>query len=66
MNGGPDLLPDLPDTESGNNWPGPGMHPQGLPSMQDYNRTVNYWCRRTGPMGVDRCALSDLHRTNCD
>lgn len=70
VNGGPSLLPDLrpnlPDTGSGNDWPGPGMRQQGLPSVQDYNRTVNYWIRRTGPMGVDRCALSDLHRTNCD
>lgn len=66
VNGGPSLLPDLPSTGLGDDWPGPGMRQQGLPSVQDYNRTVNYWIRRTGPMGVDRCALSDLFHTNCD
>lgn len=66
LNAGPSLLPDLPSSGSGNDWPGPGMPQHGLPSVQDLNRNVNYWIRRTGPMGIDRCALSDLFRTSCD
>jgi hypothetical protein len=50
---------------SGSGWPGPGMPQQGLPTMQEYNRTVDYWIRRTGPMGIDRCALSDLFNKPC-
>ena len=65
-NDGSAILPQLPSTGSGSDWPGPGMRQQGLPSLQDYNRIVNHWIRRTGPMGVDRCTLSGLFRTHCD
>jgi len=51
----------------GSDWPAPGWPSRGLPTMNDYNRAVNYWIRRSsGPMGIDPCALSDLHETSCD
>lgn len=50
-------------SSGGSNGPAPGWPTR----MQDYNRAVDYWIRRSsGPMGIDPCALSELHGTRCD